>query len=458
MAGDRVVVDGILKVQPGARGARHDARPRRHRREPVAAAIARLAERHGSGGRSSAGSRRGRAMISNFFIDRPLFATVVSAFIVIAGLAAFRELPVAMYPNIAPPQISVSHGVPRRERRRDRRDRRRAARAGAERRREHALHALEQLVGRRALDCPHVRGGHGPRHRRSSTCRTACRARCSCCPKKCAARASRSQKSLPSFLMILTFDSPDGRYDNLFVSNYATLNVIDELRRIQGVGNVQVFGARDYSIRIWLKPDRLARARPHAGRRRGRRARAERAVGGRPARRGADRRARRSHAQRHDAGAALGSRAVRAHRAARRRRRPRSCGSRTWRASSSARATTAFALTRKGRPVIGAALQLAPNANALQTAAAVYAKMDELAPSFPAGLVVGDSVRHEQVRAHVDARGGATRSSRRSCSCSAWCGCSSTTCARPSFRRSRCRCRWSARSRACICSASRSTL
>ena len=51
-------------------------------------------------------------MISNFFIDRPLFATVVSAFIVIAGLAAFRELPVAMYPNIAPPQISVTTVYP----------------------------------------------------------------------------------------------------------------------------------------------------------------------------------------------------------------------------------------------------------------------------------------------------------------------------------------------------------
>ena len=51
-------------------------------------------------------------MISNFFIDRPLFATVVSAFIVIAGLAAFRELPVAMYPNIAPPQIAVTTVYP----------------------------------------------------------------------------------------------------------------------------------------------------------------------------------------------------------------------------------------------------------------------------------------------------------------------------------------------------------
>ena len=72
-------------------------------------------------------------------------------------------------------------------------------------------------------------------------------------------------KSLPSFLMIVTFDSPDGRYDDLFVSNYATLNVIDELRRIPGVGDVQMFGAQ----RIFdpdLAAARPARgARPHAG-------------------------------------------------------------------------------------------------------------------------------------------------------------------------------------------------
>src|SRR5262249_61593088 len=65
-------------------------------------------------------------------------------------------------------------------------------------------------------------------------------------------------KSLQTFLQVVTIESPDGRYDDLFVSNYATINVTDELRRIPGVGNIQVFGARDYSIRIWLKPDRLA--------------------------------------------------------------------------------------------------------------------------------------------------------------------------------------------------------
>ena len=140
--------------------------------------------------------------------------------------------------------------------------------------------------------------------------------------------------------MILTFDSPDGRYDDLFVSNYATLNVIDELRRIPGVGNVQVFGARDYSIRIWLQPDRLAElgltpadvaaavreqnAQSAAGR-----------LGDEPI----DERVDLTLSVTTQA-PALGPRAVRAHRAARPATTARSCASRTSRASSSARATT----------------------------------------------------------------------------------------------------------------------
>ena len=148
------------------------------------------------------------------------------------------------------------------------------------------------------------------------------------------------QKALPSFLMILSFDSPDGRYDELFVSNYATLNVIDELRRIPGIGNVQVFGARDYSIRIWLRPDKLAElgmtpadvaaavreqnAQSAAGR-----------LGDEPIDERVD-----LTLVRHDAVAALGPRAVRAHRAARRRQRRDRAPAATSRASSSARATT----------------------------------------------------------------------------------------------------------------------
>ncbi len=210
-------------------------------------------------GRPSAGSdgRARLAVISNFFIDRPLFATVVSAFIVIAGLAAFRELPVAMYPNIAPPQISVSTVYPG---------------ASADVIAETVAAPLEQALNG-VENMLYMRSGSSSTGSLTIAITFAVgtnadisvinvqnrvQSALQLLPEEVRRQGVTVAKSLPSFLMILTFDSPDGRYDDLFVSNYATLNVIDELRRIPGVGNVQVFGARDYSIRIWLRPDRLA--------------------------------------------------------------------------------------------------------------------------------------------------------------------------------------------------------
>src|SRR4030095_1793749 len=61
-----------------------------------------------------------------------------------------------------------------------------------------------------------------------------------------------------AFLQVLAFYSPEGRYDDLFTSNYVTLNVLDQLKRLPGTTNVQIFGAHDYAMRIWLKPDRMA--------------------------------------------------------------------------------------------------------------------------------------------------------------------------------------------------------
>ena len=193
------------------------------------------------------------------------------------------------------------------------------------------------------------------------------------------------QKALPSFLMILSFDSPDGRYDDLFVSNYATLNVIDELRRIPGMGNVQVFGARDYSIRIWLQPDRLTElgltpadvaaavreqnAQSAAGR-----------LGEEPIDERVDltlsvttqsRLSDPEEFERIVLRVGDDGQVVRLKDVARVELGARDYG---------------FALSRLGRPVIGAALQLAPDANALESAAAVYAKMAELEQGFPEGL------------------------------------------------------------------------
>lgn len=195
-------------------------------------------------------------MISNFFIDRPLFATVVSAFIVIAGLAAFRELPVSMYPDVAPPVVNVTTAYPG---------------ASADVIAETVATPLEQALN----------GVEGMLYMRSASSSSGAvtialtfavgtntdisvinvqnriQSALQLLPEEVRRQGVAVAKSLPSFLQIVTLDSPDGRYDELFVSNYATLNVVDELRRIPGVGEIQVFGARDYSIRIWLKPDRL---------------------------------------------------------------------------------------------------------------------------------------------------------------------------------------------------------
>ena len=160
-------------------------------------------------------------MISNFFIDRPLFATVVSAFIVIAGLAAFRQLPVAMYPNIAQPQIGVTTVYPG---------------ASADVIAETVAAPLEQALN----------GVEHMLYMRSNSSSTGTlsiaitfavgtnpdiavinvqnrvQSALQLLPEEVRRQGVTVAKSLPSFLQILTFDSPDGRYDDVFVSNYAS--------------------------------------------------------------------------------------------------------------------------------------------------------------------------------------------------------------------------------------------
>ena len=70
------------------------------------------------------------------------------------------------------------------------------------------------------------------------------------------------QKKSTAILQIVTLTSPDGRYDSLYLSNYATIRLKDEIARLPGVGNVNVFGAGQYSMRIWLDPEQDAGARP----------------------------------------------------------------------------------------------------------------------------------------------------------------------------------------------------
>jgi HAE1 family hydrophobic/amphiphilic exporter-1/multidrug efflux pump len=323
-------------------------------------------------------------MISNFFIDRPLFATVVSAFIVIAGLAAFRELPVAMYPNIAPPQISVSTAYP-------------GASSDVIAQTvaaplEQALNGVENMLYMRsnssstgALEIAITFAVGTDPDTSVINVQNRVQSALQLLPEEVRRQGVTVAKSLPSFLMILSFDSPDGRYDDLFVSNYATLNVIDELRRIPGVGNVQVFGARDYSIRIWLRPDRLAELGLTP-------ADVAAAVREQNAQSAAGRLGDEPIYDRVDLTLSVTTQA--------RLRDPEQFEQIVLRTGDDGEIVRlkdvarvelgardySFGITRKGRNTIGAALQLAPEANALEAAALVYAKMDELGAKFPAGL------------------------------------------------------------------------
>ena len=199
-------------------------------------------------------------MFSRFFIDRPIFAMVISIFIVIAGLAAMRSLPIAQYPEIAPPQVLVAASYP-----------------GA------SAEVLEKTVA--ATLETQINGVEGMTYMNSTSASNGrveinitfdigtdidqavinvnnrvkqAEARL---PQEVRRQGIQVEKNSSSFLQVLAFTSPDGRYDDLYTSNYVTLNVLDVLKRIPGTTNVQIFGAKDYAMRIWIKPDRLAQLR-----------------------------------------------------------------------------------------------------------------------------------------------------------------------------------------------------
>jgi HAE1 family hydrophobic/amphiphilic exporter-1/multidrug efflux pump len=196
-------------------------------------------------------------VISRFFIDRPIFASVLSAFIVIAGLAALRVLPVAQYPDILPPEVDLQAFYPG---------------ANAETVAETVAAPLEQAIN--GVDnMLYVRSASAGNGSLGMTITFAIgtdpdlaainvnnrvQSALSQLPEEVRRQGVNVRKRSTSFLQIIALDSEDPRFDAVFISNYALLNVVDELRRVPGVGDAQIFGSKDYSIRIWLRPDRLA--------------------------------------------------------------------------------------------------------------------------------------------------------------------------------------------------------
>jgi multidrug efflux pump subunit AcrB len=191
--------------------------------------------------------------ISRFFIDRPIFAGVVSLVFVILGLVSFGRLPVAQYPEIAPPVINVTGQYPGASAMwwPHRRDATRSSRSTASRT---CLRHRPDGDGRFTIAVMPSR--HQSRHRAGAGAE----------PRRhrpAAAAGGRAQHRLtvatasPDLMMVVHLYSPDKSRDTLFISNYANLRVIDVLNRINGVGSITVFGGRDYSMRVWLDPDRL---------------------------------------------------------------------------------------------------------------------------------------------------------------------------------------------------------
>ncbi len=196
-------------------------------------------------------------MFSHFFIRRPIFASVLSIVIVLAGLVAIRSLPVAQYPEVSPPQVTVTAIYP-----------------GA------TAEALQKTVAAPIEE--QINGVEGMLYLNSISTSSGLvtttvtfeigtdvdlaannvsnRVRLAepRLPEEVRRNGVTVQKRSNNFIQIVTLTSPGGRYDSVFLSNYASINLLEPLKRVPGVGDVQIFGARDYSMRVWLRPDLLA--------------------------------------------------------------------------------------------------------------------------------------------------------------------------------------------------------
>lgn len=196
-------------------------------------------------------------MFSRFFIDRPVFAAVLSIFIVLAGLASMRALPIAQYPEIAPPVVQIRASYP-------------GASAEVIAKTvaapiENAVNGVENMMymsstssssGALEIDVTFEIGTDADQAALNVNNRV--KQVENILPTEVRRQGVTVTKGSSSFLQVVAFYSPNGKYDDFFTSNYVTLNVLDRLKRIPGTTNVQIFGAKDYAMRIWIKPDRMA--------------------------------------------------------------------------------------------------------------------------------------------------------------------------------------------------------
>ncbi len=195
-------------------------------------------------------------MISKFFIERPVLANVIALVTVLIGIVAIFGLPVSQYPNVVPPTIAVTARYPG---------------ASAQSVIDTVALPIEQQVnGVPGMIYMQSTGGSDGSYNLIVTfdigtdlsiaqvqVQNRVSAAFAALPQSVQAQGINVQEKSTSILEIVTLSASDPRYDGLYLSNFATLNLVNELARVPGVGNVNVFGAGQYAMRVWLDPERL---------------------------------------------------------------------------------------------------------------------------------------------------------------------------------------------------------
>ena len=196
-------------------------------------------------------------MFSRFFIQRPIFAAVLSIILVLAGLVAVKVLPVSQYPDIAPPSVTITATYPG---------------ASAETLAKTVAAPIEeQLSGIESLLYFSSNSASDGTVTITATFEVGTDAdkaalnvnnRVQMASPRLPDEVRRSgvvvAKRSDNFLQVVSLVSPKGGRDEMFLSNFATQNLVDEIKRIPGTADVSVFGAREYAMRIWLQPDKMA--------------------------------------------------------------------------------------------------------------------------------------------------------------------------------------------------------
>lgn len=193
-------------------------------------------------------------MFSKFFINRPIFSTVISLLILLAGIVSMTSLPIEQYPNLTPPSVEVAAKYP-----------------GASPEViadtvaapiEQQVNGVEDMLYMNSTSASsgdmsllvYFNVGTDPDQAMINV-NNRVQAATSSLPEDVRRYGVTVQKKSSAILQLIAMYSPSGVYDTTYIGNYALVNVVDDLKRIEGVGDAQVMTANDYSIRIWLKPD-----------------------------------------------------------------------------------------------------------------------------------------------------------------------------------------------------------